>query len=304
VGLHLLTQAQLDVWVEQAKQQIDHGRLPSYIPLLSTVDAHAFAIEIQALSGQGWTAATGANLRFPLMSVIKPFLLLFLLEQLGRDRVFQLVGCMPSDQPFHSLAQLQADQGRPRNPMLNSGAILLAGTLPGQDGAQRCAKLRQWLNQSAGSQLSLDVEMLASVRSLANETNWTIANYLARSGDLNNAASTLDTYNHICCLSGTVTDLARLGLLLVQPTAPITPPHQAIVNALMLTCGLYEASAEFAVTVGLPTKSGVSGALLAVLPRQGAIACYSPAIDRVGNSAAGLWILKTLAQYLNLSVFG
>jgi glutaminase len=224
-----------------------------------------------------------------------------LLEHYGAKLVFQQVGQVPSDQPFHALTQLQADRGRPRNPMINSGAILLAAMIPGHDGAQRCERLRQWLNHSAGSQLTLDAAMLESVRSLANETNWAIADFLARSGHLTDVETTLDTYNRICCLSGTVTDLAQLGLLLVPPPAS---PYQSIVNALMLTCGLYEASAEFAVTVGLPTKSGVSGALLAIVPRQGAIACYSPTINAAGNSVAGLLLLETLAQQLHLSVFG
>jgi glutaminase len=301
-GLHTLTQAQLVAWVDQAKQQTGRGRLPSYIPLLSEAEANALAVEIHTLTGPVLTVKEKL-VTFPLMSVIKPFLLLFLLEKFGTAPVFEQVGREPSDQPFHSLAQLSADHGRPRNPMINSGAIRLSAMIPGQDGRQRCETLRQWLNQTANTQLTLDQKMLASVRSLANETNRSIANFLARSGRLTDIETTLDTYNHICCLSGTVTDLAQLGLLLVQPI-PIAPSHQQIVNALMLTCGLYEASAEFAVTVGLPTKSGVSGALLAIVPRQGVIACYSPTIDAAGNSVAGLFLLETLAQQLHLSVFG
>ena len=301
-GLNALTQAQLAVWVAQAKQHIDRGQLPSYIPLLSEAEANTFAVEIHTLTGQVLVVREKL-VTFPLMSVIKPFLLLFLLEQFGAQPVFQQVGREPSDQPFHSLAQLSVDRGRPRNPMINSGAILLSAMIPGKTGEQRCETLRQWLNQTANTQLTLDLAMLASVRSLANESNRAIANFLERSGQITDIETTLDTYNHICCLSGTVTNLAQLGLLLVQP-ALITPLHQQIVNALMLTCGLYEASAEFAVTVGLPTKSGVSGALVAIVPRQGVIACYSPTIDAAGNSVAGLFLLETLAQQLHLSIFG
>ncbi len=301
-GLNALTQAQLAVWVAQAKQQTDRGHLPSYIPLLAEVEANAFAVEIHTLTGP-IVAVRDQLVTFPLMSVIKPFLLLFLLEHLGAEAVFQQVGQEPSDQPFHSLLQLSADRGWPRNPMINSGAIRLAALIPGQDGGQRCEIFRQWLNQTAQAEFVLDQAMLASVRSLANETNRSIASFLARSGQIPDVETTLDIYNHLCCLSGTVTDLARLGMVLVQPT-PIKSSHQQIVNALMLTCGLYEASAEWAVAVGLPTKSGVSGALLAIVPRQGAIACYSPAIDAAGNSVAGLFLLTTLSQQLHLSVFG
>jgi glutaminase len=146
--------------------------------------------------------------------------------------------------------------------------------------------------------------MLNSVRSVPNESNLAIARFLAQAGYVEAEEIALDTYNHVCCLSGTIADLARLGMLLVQGNKVISLQHRRIVNALMTTCGLYQASGRFAVEVGLPTKSGVSGAILSVVPNQGAIACYSPALDEAGNSKAGLFLLRQLAQELNLSVFG
>jgi glutaminase len=95
-----------------------------------------------------------------------------------------------------------------------------------------------------------------------------------------------------------------LGIILVQNCKNILPENRRIVNALITTCGLYEVSSRFAVQVGVPTKSGVSGAVLAVVPSQGAIACYSPPLDEAGNSKAGLFLLQQLVQALNLSVFG
>ncbi|MBL1174709.1 glutaminase A [Pantanalinema sp. GBBB05] len=302
-GLTALTQAQLDAWVRTVSIQPQSGRLPDYIPLLATVDPNWFAVQVECLNGQTY-AAGEQHCSFPLMSVIKPFVLLFLLEQLGQETVFSWVGMEPSDQPFHSLIQLASDRGFPRNPMINSGAIALAAHLPGKDSDQRCEHLRQWLNQQSGAQLILDQAMLASVRSLKNEANRAIAHTLAQAGYLNLIDLTLDTYNQICCLSTTVADLAKLGMLLVQPQKSIAPEHQRLVNALMLTCGLYEASGRFAVRIGVPTKSGVGGALLAVVPRQGAIACYSPQLDDAGNSVVGLALLQEMAQSLNLSVFG
>lgn len=303
VGLNALTQAKLTIWVNQAKVRTQLGRLPDYIPLLAQTDSSILAIQIQTTSGRELSAGE-VNQQFALMSVIKPFVLLFLLTRSGADRVFKQVGMEPSDQPFHSLTQLSVDRGHPRNPMLNSGAITLAAQLPGGNGLARCEILRQWLNTTTGSQLMLDQKMLDSVRSLSNESNRAIAKMLVQAGKLEGIETALDTYNHICCLSGTVTDLARLGLLLAESRQSITRQHQRIVNALMLTCGLYEASAQFAVRVGLPTKSGVSGALLSVVPGQGAIAVYSPAINQTGNSVAGMFLLEKLASQLNLSVFG
>ena len=302
VGLNALTQDQLDAWVAIAKTRAQLGRLPDYIPLLAQTRPNTVAVQIQTTIGNTISAGE-VKQPFALMSVIKPFLLLFALERLGADEVFKQVGMQPSDQPFHSLTQLSADRGHPRNPMINSGAIALASLLPGKEGASRCEGLCEWLNRLADAHLTLDQAMLTSVRSMANESNRAIANMLSQAGHLTSVETALDTYNHICCLSGTVEDLARLGLLLASPYK-IARQHQQIVNALMLTCGLYEASGAFAVRVGLPTKSGVSGALLSIVPKQGAIAGYSPAIDPTGNSVAGLFLLEKLAAQLTLSVFG
>jgi len=302
-GLATLKQAQLDVWAVQSRIHAYGGQLPDYIPLLAQANPTWFAVQIQGIDGQLHTSGD-LSLSFPLMSVVKPFVLLFLLEQLGTEAVFSHVGMQPSDEPYNSLAQLQIDRGWPRNPMINSGAIVLASLLPGQEARDRCEGLRQWLNQRADCQLFLDEFLLSSVLSLGNESNRAIASLLWQSDDLEAGETALGTYNRVCCLSGTVADLASLGMLLAQSQESISPENRRTVNALMTTCGLYQASGRFAVQVGLPTKSGVSGAMLSVVPLQGAIACYSPALDQMGNSQAGLFLLQQLTLALNLSVFG
>jgi glutaminase len=304
LGLNALTQAQLDAWVIQAQAHTQGGQIANYIPLLGRADPNCFAVQIQGNNKQILSAGD-VTLSFPLMSVVKPFILLFLLEQLGTQAVFARVGMEPSDQSYNSLTQLQADKGWPRNPMINSGAIALVSLLPGQDARSRCENLCEWLNQRSNSHLFLDEAMLSSVISVQNQSNQAIARLLAESGYLALEAveTVLDTYQQVCCLSGTVADLACLGMLLVQHTGEISPEHRCIVNALMMTCGLYQASSRFAVEVGLPTKSGVSGAMISVVPSQGAIACYSPALDSAGNSKASLFLLQRLAQSLELSVF-
>lgn len=292
--LEALTQDQLEAWVAQA--QAKSGQLPTYVPLLAKVDPNTFAVSMQHIKGQGCLVGD-VNHPFVLMSVIKPFLLLFVLNQLGQNAVFDRVGMQPSEQSFNSLAQLVADHGFPRNPMINSGALALADLLPGHDGATRCEHLRQWLNQHSGSQFRLDQAMLDSVRSSPNPTNRVLANLLEQSGYLNAVEVALDAYNHICCLSGTVVDLARSGQLLAQPQPHLLAAHQQVVNSVMLTCGLYEAAGRYAERIGLPIKSGVSGALLAIIPAEGAIACYSPRLDAVGNSVMGLSVLEKMAQW-------
>jgi glutaminase len=300
--LSTLAPSQFTAWFAQAQSLAVSGRLPSRIRKLSTAKPSWFAAQLITSAGQSYEAGD-VGLTFSLMSVIKPFLLLYLLEHLGAAQVFQWVDMQPSDQAFNSLKQLQADQGKPRNPMINSGAIALADKLPGRDGTVCCQTLCDWLNQQAQTQLFLDTELLASVRDLGQEQNQALTKELAVSGYVNQPSIALDTYQQICCLSGTVADLARLGTLLTDAAA-ISSHHRQIVNALMLTCGLYEASTAFAVNIGLPIKSGISGALVAVMPKQGAIATYSPLLDNVGNPTAGLSFIKLLATELHLSLFG
>ncbi|MBD3884327.1 glutaminase [Phormidium tenue FACHB-886] len=299
-----LSESQLANWVDQAKAQASSGRVVDRISLLKAANPNWLALHISTL--QQIYSAGETDRVFPLMSVIKPFALLYLLEAFGSHSVFQWVGIEPSDRPFNSLEQLAADQGYPRNPMLNSGAIVLASKLPGHSGTERCAALCTWLNQQAGCRLKLDQEMLAAVRSVGQGTNRAIATFLAKAGYLADPQTALDTYEQICCLSGTVADLALLGQLLVQGYASassIQPAYRRIVNTLMLTCGLYEASSHYAMQVGLPMKSGISGALLAIVPTEGVIACYSPALDTIGNPVAALALIKHMADHLDLHVF-
>ncbi len=286
--------------MEKAKTQAYQGRVANRIPRLAVVDPRCFAVHICCKSGQNYSTGDTACV-FPLMSAIKPFSLLYLLEHLGFETVFQWVGVEPSDASFNSLKQLVADGGRPRNPMINSGAITLADKLPGKDAVERTQKLCQWLNQLAGCNLKLDEAMLASVRNAGSQSNRAIAQYLAEAGYIDNLKIALDTYEQICCLSGQVEDLACLGKLLAFESIFI-PKHRRCVNALMLTCGLYEASAKFTIEIGLPMKSGISGALLAIVPGQGAIACYSPALDSVGNPVAAIAFVEALSQALELSL--
>ncbi len=285
---------QLRSWFELAQTDAGKGQLPSYVPQLAMVEGDRWAIQIQAVTGAA--CGTGhTDYAFPLMSVIKPLLLLFLLEELGAEQVWQRVGRSPSDLPYNSLAQLDADQGWPRNPMLNSGAIALAELIPGTTALERCDHLQNWLNQRSGASLSLDQAMLTSVQSVENPINHAIGERLMAAGHLQQPQ--LDTYNAICCLAGTVKDLAQIGLLLAADTSSVQPQNRQTVNEIMLTCGLYEHSATLAERVGWPAKSGVSGAVLAVIPGEAAIALYSPKLDATGNSVIGLFVLEQLAQF-------
>ncbi|MEA5504319.1 glutaminase A [Halotia wernerae UHCC 0503] len=300
-ALDTLTNTELLAWIQQAITQTKQGQIADRIPQLALANPRWFAVNICCASNhihQGDTACM-----FPLMSVVKPFSFLYLLEYLGADTVLQWIGVEPSDAAFNSLDQLIADRGFPRNPMINSGAITLADKLPGKTASHRTHNLCQWLNQLAGCKLYLDEVMLASVRVSRATANQAIANYLAETDHLENPETALDTYEQICCLSGRVEDLALLGKVLAYNNGSISAQNRQIVNAVMLTCGLYEASAKFAIQIGLPMKSGIGGGLLAIVPNQGAIACYSPALDNIGNPIAAIAFVEALSKHLQLSIF-
>ncbi|MEG3929440.1 MULTISPECIES: glutaminase A [unclassified Microcoleus] len=300
--LSCLQPEQLEAWAKEAINRSRSGQIPAYIPLLAQADRQGFAVQIRAIDAQIMSWGSIAQ-TFPLMSVVKPFVLLYLLCEVGEKTVFDCVGCEPSQLPFNSLTQLEIDEGKPRNPMINSGAIALASLIPGQNAVSRCQNLLDWLNQQANSQLFVDELMLDSVKENPNQNNWNLALKMVESGYIQNPEIALETYNRICCFSGTVEDLAKLGMVLVNTGDRAMGENCRTVKALMATCGLYEASGRFALRVGLPAKSGVSGAMLSVIPGQGAIGFYSPPLDKDGNSIGGLFLLEKIAKTLRLSVF-
>lgn len=274
---------QLPQWLELALQEVYKGKLPSYIPLLAQVDPRTIAIAMQFIDGNclmaGDVAAT-----FPLMSAIKPFLLLYLLENFGREAISKMVDAEPSAEAFNAMPD-----GKPKNPMINSGAIALSSLLTSSE------NLQNWLNERSGANLILDFSMLTSVRSIPNRRNLAIASQLTSLGIVANSRQALKIYEEICCLRSNVQDLAKIGALLIDTKRS---PHIPMVLEIMLRCGMYEGSAAFAQDVGLASKSSVSGALLSIIPDRAVIACYSPALDAIGNSVAGLFLVRQIKNYM------
>ena len=280
----------IQAWIGEVHLLDRKGQTPYYIPVLNRVNPEVFALQIHCLEGEilSWGDET---VTFPLMSVIKPFLLLYLLNHLGEDAVFRRVGKQASSYPFNSLTQLQEDSGFPRNPLINSGAIALADLLGGETPESRCENLLLWLNKMGNCQLFLDRSVLESVHSYPNVHNQALSLELEKNGYISHRYLALETYNRICCLSGKIADLTNLGKLI------LAAPFGEIILEIMTNCGLYEASQQFAIEVGFPTKSGVSGALLSILSDEGVIACYSPLLNEQGNSVLGLDLLTKLSNF-------
>jgi len=270
-----------------AQEKAIQGQLPSYIPLLAQVDPQIIAIAIYQTNPINITLAGDTSVTFPLMSLIKPFLLLYLLETLGIDEVFKMVERQPTLEAFNAIPE-----SKPNNPMINSGAITLSSRLTS------CAVLQNWLNQQSGAELSLDHQMLNSVRSNANRRNLAIADQLKALGIVPEPSHALAVYEEICCLQGNVQDLAKIATLLIDTKRSLNIP---IVLDVMTNCGMYEVSQAFAQDIGLPSKSSISGALLSIIPDQAAIACYSPPLDAIGNSIASIFLIRQVKSDLAYS---
>lgn len=289
-------ESSLDALAQQARDRARiAGSLPTYIPHLAQVDRQAFAAVWWPRDRTQRIWSTGAIHRpVPLMSVIKPFALAYLLHLGEGDRLRQWLGARPSKLPYHSLEQLRADGGTPRNSCLNSGAIALCAQLPGRGAVDRGDRFAHWLETQGGADVTvhLDHDTLASVQATPNSRNRAIAQTLAAAGHCPDPTAAIATYNRICCLAADAIALAHLGLQWIAPRRPFPQvADEAFLRTTLAMGGLYEDSPRFFQATGWYAKSGVSGLILAAHPHHGAIAVWSPPLDGHGHSLAGRWFL-------------
>lgn len=290
--------------------EIGQGRVADYIPALARIDPKKIGIAVATLDGEMHTAGD-AHEPFSIQSVSKVFTLALALGKVGSD-LWQRVGREPSGSAFNSIVQLERECGIPRNPFVNAGAIvvsdiLLAGGRPKETVADILSFLRRLADDDS---LAIDREVAAS-EAETGYRNISLANFMKAFGTLDGpVGDTLDVYFHQCALSLSCAQLARAGLFLAnRGVDPVTGQRIVAdyrarrINALMMTCGHYDASGDFAFRVGLPGKSGVGGGILAVAPGRAAIAVWSPGLNDSGNSHAGTLALEELTKETGWSVF-
>ena len=231
---------------------------------------------------------------FTLMSAVKPFLLLYQIQQHGIDTVFQWVGRRASALPYYSIEQLDLDQGIPRNAMLNSGAMLLAAKLPGDNPQDQCARFQQWLRGLVpGAAFDEDLDCLGDLLQPGSDpTNLQIADRLQRTGVIDDADAAYEVYFRTCCIQSSVRETAKLARHLA-----FHPQDAALAEVLhqMKIAGLYEASADWWSRTPYPSKSGVSGIMFTVKHGQGAAAVGSGWLDSGGNPILGQLLLPGIA---------
>jgi glutaminase len=291
-----------------------HGTAASYIPSLKNVDPRKLGIALVLEDGSSFVAGD-ADEPFSIQSISKVFTLSLALQSVG-PQLWNRVGREPSGSPFNAIVQLEEEKGKPRNPMINAGAFIVTDHLieaeDGERGADAAVdRILAFLRTRSGDDsVSLD-EGVAMSESQAGALNRSLAHFVAAHGNLDNPVeAVLSVYFRQCAIAMSCRQLARAALYLAfdgnDPSsgeAVVMPARARRLNALMLTCGHYDNSGDFAFRVGLPGKSGVGGGIVAVAPGHGAICVWSPGLNAAGTSLAGAVALEKLVERTGWSVF-
>jgi glutaminase len=295
---------------QDIQPHIGSGRVADCIPALARVDPRQFGMAIITCDGQ--TAAVGdCDVSFSIQSVSKVFTLTLALGRLG-DALWSRVGREPSGSPFNSIVQLERELGIPRNPLINAGAIVVTDALLAGPGPKATiGEILSTMRALAGDERITIDEEVAQSEADTGYRNASLANFMRAFSNITNPVHcVLETYFHQCALRLNCVQLARAGLFLAHNgTDPlhgrrvVEPQAARRINAIMMTCGHYDASGDFAFRVGLPGKSGVGGGILAIAPRRASIAVWSPGLNASGNSLVGALALESLARRTGWSVF-
>ncbi len=281
------------------------GDVADYIPELTKVDPDFFGISIVTVEGQVYQAGDRLN-EFTIQSISKPFVYGIALEENGIDQVIRKVDVEPSGEAFNEIS-LEDDTGRPRNPMINAGAIATTGLVPGMNSKIKVQNILDKFNIYAGHSLEIDTEVYKSESSTGHR-NRAIA-YLLRNSNIldRDPEPILDAYFQQCSILVNCRDLALMGATLanngVHPITGMRAVKEEYVSkvlSVMTSSGMYDYSGAWLFEVGMPAKSGVSGGVLAVLPGQLALAVYSPRLDHKGNSVRGLAVCKKISNDFGL----
>ncbi|MCH1881739.1 glutaminase [Agrococcus sp. ARC_14] len=284
----------------------DEGQLASYIPELAAVDPDRFAIALCTVDGTVY-AVGDVEQRFTIQSMSKPFAYALALADRGLAGVLEHVGVEPSGDAFNEISM--EDDGRPRNPMVNIGAITTHALVgpPEATAEQSTARVIQGLSAFAGRQLEVDEQVFASERETADR-NMALAYLVRAQGKLeDDPRDAVDGYTRQCSLQVDVRDLAVMAMTLASSGRNPVTGEQVVpawvcrqVLSVMATCGMYDAAGDWMSNVGIPAKSGVSGGVLGALPGQVGIGVFSPRLDEFGNSVRAVRACERLSNDMGL----
>lgn len=303
-------QSLIDRIHEESRNIVNRGRVSDYIPELAGVDISKFGIAICDIEGNSFSAGD-CDEKFSIQSISKLFTLAMALELIG-DKLWELVGREASGFSFNSIEHLHGESGIPRNPFVNAGALVITDTiLRDRDAVSSIEDILCYVRKLARCEnIGLDRRIAKSeIRSCS--MNFAISHYMKSfERVVHDVDQILKVYSHQCAISMTCAELARAGLILANggkdpcsDEAILSADNVRQINALMMTCGQYDGSGAFACRVGLPSKSGVGGGILAVVPGKASIAVWSPGLNSYGNSQVGSLALEELSRTMGWSTF-
>ncbi|PLY07195.1 MAG: glutaminase [Arcobacter sp.] len=294
---------------EEIKPFLEEGALADYIPALENVNGNDFAMSIITLNGEEFHIGC-SDKNFSIQSISKVFTFTLALQNYGR-KLYERVGHEPSGDPFNSLVQLEYENGIPRNPFINAGAIVTTDRLISIYKDNTFHEVLKFIkNASNYNTIGYDEEIFKSELS-HGFMNLALINMMKSFKNIDNETNrVIETYFKQCSILMTTKQLAHAMLFLanhgVNPLTNevlVSESKAKRINSVMLTCGHYDASGDFAYRVGLPGKSGVGGGIVAIVPKKMAICVYSPKLNKQGNSLVGTKALELFTTKTGLSIF-
>lgn len=311
----------VDDWVAFYQKTTEEGKVASYIPVLAEANPDHLGIAIYGKNGMSITSGD-TDVTFTIQSISKILTFIVACMERGVSYVLDRVDVEPTGEAFNSIMHLEMKSpNKPFNPFVNAGAITVTSLLEGKNSQEKLEPVFELLEKMIGYRPIINQQVFAS-EDETSARNRAIGYYLLETESLESPLDvTLETYFKQCSIETTVTDLAKIGLILANDgedpdsEEEIIPRQIArITKAIMLTCGMYDASGKFATYVGIPAKSGVSGGIVALAPPRVrnaqfpfiegcGIGVYGPALEERGNSVAGMKLLKHIASQWDLSIF-
>lgn len=297
---------ELEKHIEMSKPITKNGTVADYIPALASANQEHLSVSIRYLDGEEMHAGDYVE-AFTLQSISKVLSLLYVLEFYGEDVVFKHVGKEPTGDPFNSIVKLEeGPDTKPLNPMINAGALAVTSLFPGKGLDERWERFEAFLLpflEKDSIKIDFDVQKSEFETAFLNRS---MIYYLKQNEIINDDVEELmNVYTKQCSVLADCLDIARIGSILAseEGTSFISRRSIQIAKTFMVTCGMYNASGEFAIEVGVPAKSGVSGGILAVVPGRCGVGIFGPSLDKMGNSIGGLHLIKNLSKAYNWSIF-
>lgn len=297
--------------IKENKKWTSEGKVASYIPELSKMDSDLLGVSVYTLYGDEYSAGD-SEVKFTIQSISKIITLMLAIIDNGKDYVFSRIGMEPTDTSFNSIVNLEIkDPNKPVNPMINAGAIATVSLIKGESAEDVFQKILSFTRKISDNPNIVINENVYRSEKRTGDRNRALAYYMKSTNVLDgNVDEILDVYFKQCSIEVTCRDLAKIGAMLandgVMPwnnERVISKDIARIIKTIMVTCGMYDASGKFAVEIGVPAKSGVGGGILCCVPKKMGIAVLGPALDKKGNSIAGMKVMKDLSKELNLSIF-